>query len=388
MLRTTGRFLLIALAMVFVVPSMSFSATPPKPTADAGNDAARFDAFAKPDGTSYFALSLMPQVTLPATDASDVVILFDTSAREVGQYRDKGLEMLRGLLATLGDHDRVKLLAVDLHAVELTNSFVSPRGPEIQAALQKLQQRVPLGATDLEAALQGVDTNYASPAASQRTAIYIGDGQSNANLTGAGVNNIVDHLVQNHVSINSFVVGPGDNSVVLAALANQTGGVVTLDNDKTAGREVGAQFARAVHEPVIWPTDRKLPDSLAEVYPTNTPPLRTDRDTILLGQGKADGTFAVEIQGQCAGQPVDLRWTVPAAKPNDDNAYLAQWVDLAKNDGGRRLPTLGSEGLWAARRLSDMGAHTLAQLGRQAAAEGDVKQAKQFVDEVAESATR
>ncbi|HTQ37393.1 MAG TPA: hypothetical protein VMJ32_00080, partial [Pirellulales bacterium] len=385
MLRTPGRFLLMALALLVVGTSLVLSATP-QSTDNSVPNGARFDAYAKPDGTSYFALSLMPQVTLPAANSSEVVVLFDTSARQVGPYREKGLEMLRGLLATLSDNDRVKLMAVDLHAVEMTKSFVSPRGPEMQAALKQLEQRVPLGATDLEAALKGVQASYAADAPAAKgaescAALYIGDGQSNANLIGEDVNHVVDQLVQDHVSINSFVVGPGDNSAVLAALANQTGGIVTLDSDKIAGREVGAQFAQAVHEPVIWPTDRKLPQSLAEVYPTNTPPLRTDRDTILLGAGQADGTFAVEIKGECAGKPVELKWDVQATKPSDDNAYLAQWVDFAKNDGGRRLPTLGSEGLAAARRVSDMGAHTFAQLGRQAAAEGDVKQAQRFVDE-------
>jgi hypothetical protein len=367
-------------------PNISLSATPPKSTEKSATETTRFDAYAKPDGTSYYALSLMPQVTLPAAESSDVVILFDTSARQVGPYREKGLEMLRGLLATLGNNDRVKLMAVDLNAVPLTTTFVSPRGPEIEAALQQLQQRVPLGATDLEATLKGIAGSFnAAPAkqtnALSHAAVYIGDGQSNANLIGEDVNKVMDQLVKNRVSFNCFVVGPGDNSALLAALANQSGGVLLLDSDQVAGREVGAHFAQAIHEPIIWPTDRKLPAFLTDVYPTNTPPLRTDRDTVLLGTGAADGTFAVEIKGDAFGQPVDMKWDVKASKPSDDNAYLAPWVEFAKNDGGRRLPTLGSEGLWAARRVSDMNAHTFAQLGRQAAAEGNVKQAQQFVDE-------
>jgi tetratricopeptide (TPR) repeat protein/uncharacterized membrane protein YgcG len=385
MLRTTGRFLAVALAVIVAAPNLSHAATHPSPdnTSSSSSSAsgARFEAYAKPDGSKYFALSLMPQATLPPAATCDVVVLFDTSAHEMGPYREKGLEMLRGLLATLGNNDRVKLMAVDLKAVPLTKTFVSPRGPEMQAAMAELQRRVPLGATDLEAALQGIHDSFAATPDTQRAAVYIGDGQSNANLEGRGAIDLIDHLAQQHVSVNSFVVGPGNNSAVLAALANQTGGVVLLDSDKLAGREVGAQFAQSVHEPVIWPTERKLPESITSVFPAQTPPLRSDRDTVLLGTGTADGIFPVQINGQSAGQPIELKWDVKATAPSDDNAYLAQWVDFAKRDGGHRLPTLGSEGLWAARRISNQQAHQLAELGRQAASQGDVKQAKLFVDQ-------
>ena len=199
MLRTTGRFLWMALAIVTAASSMLMADSPTKSTDSSSTEAARFEAYAKPDGATYFALSLMPQATLPAAESSNVVVLFDTSAREMGPYREKGLEMLRGLLATLGDNDRVKLMAVDLKASPLTGSFVSPRGAEMQAALQQLDRRVPLGATDLEAALKGIEDSYTGATAGQREAIYIGDGQSNANIEGSGTLDLLDRLAHNRV---------------------------------------------------------------------------------------------------------------------------------------------------------------------------------------------
>src|SRR5262249_19161600 len=185
----------------------------------------------------------------------------------------------------------VKLMAVDVNAVSLTESFVAPRGKEIDAALAKLARRVPLGSTDLEATLQGALKSFQGDSPSARAALYVGDGLSNANLVGTNVPALVDRFTQNRISIDSFAVGPSRNSAVLAALANQTGGVVALDGEKVSGREIGAQFSRAVHDPVIWASERKLPESLAEVYPTKTPPLRLDRDTILVGKGAAADEF-------------------------------------------------------------------------------------------------
>lgn len=157
-----GRFLGLTLLALATAVSTAHAAPPTR--ADAApaiaapaqsKEAARMESFAKPNGDSYFALSLVPQAALSPTESSDVVILFDTSASQLGAYRETGLEVLKGLLATLGDKDHVKLVAVDVDAVPLTENFVAPRGPEIAAAIEKLQRRVPLGSTDLEAALNG-----------------------------------------------------------------------------------------------------------------------------------------------------------------------------------------------------------------------------------------
>jgi tetratricopeptide (TPR) repeat protein len=380
MSRTTGRFLAPTLCVVVAAVGVVFAAQP-KDASGPASETARMEAYAKPDGASYFSLSLVPQATLAPTDSCDVVVLFDTSASQMGPYRDKGLDVLRGLLSTLGDKDRVKLVAVDLNAVPLTDSFVAPRGKEMEAAMAKLARRVPLGSTDMEATLQGALKSYQGDSAAARAAFYIGDGLSNANLVGTDVPALIDQFVKNRISIDSFAVGPSRNSAVLAALANQTGGVVALDGEKVSGREVGAQFSRAVHDPVIWASERKLPETLSEVYPSKTPPIRLDRDMILVGKGSADAEFAVDIRGDAAGKPVNLHWNVKPAKANDDNAYLAQLVDMAKADGGTSLPTLGSEGLAESQRVLNQGAHVLAQLGREAASAGNVAQAKQFVSE-------
>ena len=135
-------------------------------------DSAHFESYAKPDGASYFALSLMPQTALPPAENCDLVVLVDTSASQVGAYREKSLETLRGMLATLGDKDRVKLMAVDVNAVPMTSDFVAPNGPEMKAALQKLQNRVPLGATDLEAALNAAIKSIPAESTTQHAAIY------------------------------------------------------------------------------------------------------------------------------------------------------------------------------------------------------------------------
>ncbi len=71
--------------------------------------ASHLETYQSPDGSDYFALSLMPQQAIPLAESRDIVILFDTSASQSGVYRDKALAALRDLAATLGDKDRVAL---------------------------------------------------------------------------------------------------------------------------------------------------------------------------------------------------------------------------------------------------------------------------------------
>ncbi len=95
MLRTPGRFLSLAATFIAVAPSIVLADTATTPADHSTATSAKYEAYSKPDGASYFALSLMPQATLPAAESCNVVVLFDTAAREMGPYREKGLEMLR-----------------------------------------------------------------------------------------------------------------------------------------------------------------------------------------------------------------------------------------------------------------------------------------------------
>jgi len=142
-------------------------------------------------GQEFFALSLMPQGTADAGQKNEVVILVDTSASQAGQYRAEELAVLNAMLASLSPNDRVQLMAVDMKAVPLSAGFVAPRGPEMQAALAKLNSRTPLGATDLDAGLRTAAKSFASDGAA-RTVLYVGDAMSKANIvSGATLSKLV-----------------------------------------------------------------------------------------------------------------------------------------------------------------------------------------------------
>ena len=237
------------------------------PAGDASS--ARLTTYESSTGDVYFALSLPPLTNLPAAADHDILVLFGTSASQTGVYRDDALTALRTLLGQLGDADRVKLMAVDLDAIPMTDQFVSPRSEGMQAGLAKLDGRVPLGSTDMGKALRKAADAFSGAPLRPRRVIYIGDGRSQANLMQANAfGAAVQELADKRISVSSFAIGPNRDLQLLAALANHTGGMLYLDSNEGAWAErAGHAMTEVIRAPVAWPTASDLPDAFCEVYP-------------------------------------------------------------------------------------------------------------------------
>lgn len=337
-----------------------------------GAEAARLATFEKGSGESYFALSLTPDLKGEG-QTNEIVILFDTSASQNGAFREDALVTLQHILKGLDKNDRVKLVAVDVNAVPMSEGFVAPQSPAMQTALAKLQARAPLGATDLDAGLRSAAEGFAAEKDVAKSVVYIGDGLSKANLlVGDTYNQLVTDLVARRVSVSSFAIGEDRNVQTLAALANQTGGMVGIDtNAENSAAAGGTALAKVARSAVVWPTGATFPKSISETYPKQVPPLRMDRDSILIG--KIDGADAVEvaISGEVNGKPVELKWNVTPEASSDDFSFLPKLVELARPDEGISLPTVGSAGLREAGLVTIASADQLTKLGHAALATGN-----------------
>ena len=71
-----------------------------------------------------------------------MIVLFNTSAGQTGEFRDKALEVLQNLVAGMPDGDRVQLMAVDLNANAMTKTFVDPKSKEMADAMARLKDRL------------------------------------------------------------------------------------------------------------------------------------------------------------------------------------------------------------------------------------------------------
>lgn len=384
----------LLLVSLVCVPQVAFAAPPAKPKAAAPVDdaprPARLDTFNKPDGTGYFALSLMPTISVAEAPSRDVVVLFDTSASQTGPFREKAFAVLEEMLKALPAEDRVQLLAIDLAAIPLTGEFVSPRGEAMNKALAALRERVPLGSTDMPVALQalvqtfGGGDNGRAPVAGERAraAVIICDGMSVANLLDVQeFRRILGELAARRVAVSAMAIGPRLDANLLAALANQTGGMLVIDGESVAAQPAGLYLAKAVRGPVLWSTDVQWPANLGEMVQHQLPPLRLDRETVVIGRGKPAGECKVTAKVEYLGQEQPLSWTVSPSPADDDFAFLSQLYDLGLPDNGISLPTIGRTGLLETRRVLALATENLAELGKEAATIGNLEDAERLINE-------
>ena len=245
-----------------LLASAVWSADPPADTYGA-----RLATYDKAAGESYFALSLTPPQRVAAAPVQDIVILADTSASQTGLFRTDSLLAVKTLVQRLDPQDRVKLFAVDLEAVPLSEGFVEAGSQEMNAALAKLDQRTPLGSTDMVLALQAAVDSSAGTPERPRAVIYVGDGLSRANFFGEDeIRSLVGKLVAARAPVSSLAIGPARSIEFLAVIANQTGGVLWLDSDEEASAEMGgAALAKAAQQPVWWPSEAHFPPGLDRI---------------------------------------------------------------------------------------------------------------------------
>ena len=373
--RITLRLVICTVAM-FTLSSFVF--------ADESNSS-QMHTYDKASGESYYAMSLSPNIEIPAVGAHDVLVLVDTSASQVGEYRKDAMVCLDSLLTNLGKQHRVNLMAVDLFAVEMSDGFVSPKGEQIDKAIAKLNDRVALGSTDMVEILKSVAEQYAGPADRQRSVVYIGDGMSKANLLQiADYKRVVGELVSKRISVSTFAIGPQRNIQLLASLSNSTGGIIRVDNvDPQTSTKSGFDLAGAVTAPVVWPMELSLSPDMDCVYTSSTmPPLRVDRDTIFIGEFQKRGQREVSIMGEVYGRPIEMKWTVTPKGSSEDYNFLPNLVEAARPHDGVGLATLGTEGLTEVRRSIQNKVNGLNQVGLHALKTGDVQGAIDVADEV------
>ena len=110
---------------------MTGHAVPRVEAADPLGSNTRLATYDTATGDTFFALSLVPQVEVPAVRACDVIVLFDTSASQTGAYRTESLEVLQAALGQLHEDSRVRLYAIDLLPMSMNDALVAATDPAI-----------------------------------------------------------------------------------------------------------------------------------------------------------------------------------------------------------------------------------------------------------------
>ena len=136
------------------------------------------------------------------------------------------------------------------------------------------------------------------------------------------------------------------DSALLASLANQTGGVLAVDDESIDPKQAGTFLARPREPRSYGRATSPGRKQFAETFPTRMPPLRSDRDTIVVGRadGKLDGDVNIAMTTQAGGKSQPLRWTLTADKSNDAFAFLPALVEAASRRRRRPAGDAGHAG--------------------------------------------
>ena len=325
------------------------------------------------DGQTYFALSLRPTIKEPAQRQRDILVLVDTSASQTGLFREDALEAVDTIVSGLRQDERIHIMAVDLEAKPMTTGFCKAGSDELKAGLANLKARTPLGATDMVGGIETAITQFQDKTRA-RSIIYVGDGMSQANLPSFDeFEPLVEKLVANRVSVNSYAVGIRCNLELLAVLANNSGGSIFIDGPAVTAQDAGVATLKLARGAVVWPIEADWSEAITQSYPTRIPPMRFDRTSVLIGTMVGKNTVNLNLKAELYGKTGTLKYSLTPndTTATDDFAMVSELVGFARKTDGLMLSLLGNEGLDQARRMFRTSSAELSKLGKQALVRGD-----------------
>ena len=347
------------------------------------NSAEMFTYKDEASGDQYFALSVSPSISEFQETGRNIVIVADTSASMAASYRQQELDTIKQFVGSLNPaKDKVCLIASDTDSDALTTGFVSPDSEDFNTAFKALEDRVPLGAMDIESALKKAADQPFN--AGNNSIVFVGPGTSKAKrLSPAQFNNLCGELVNKKLPVNSVQVGPDVDGRVLGCLAAKTGGTIYIPQTASDGSVDVANTVvaldKATSAKVVWPEQAsvKWPQGFTPAS-KEFPPLRTDRDSMIIGTYTGAGNLDDLTLNSSDGQQA---WSAEPFDTAEKYNYLKKLVTQANSADGL-IPLVSSNDLDKAASAMDMEVNNLVRLANTAIANGDVPNAQNIVNEL------
>jgi len=299
-------------------------------------------------GESYFALALQAGQTENSQRPHDHVLLVDTSASQAGAHRDHAIAVAEQFRKSLPEGDRLLILAVDVTARRLHETFVAANDPNIDRAMAALRQVVPLGATNFDAALRAALDAFQGDRA--KSILYLGDGMSTADLLQSEeLTRLMADLRGQKIPVHSYAIGPQTDLQLLGTLGQFTGGIVLFDRaDERRDNPalIGRRLATATRAAILYPSSIDMIAIGEHLLPQTVLPLRSDRATVYLGKGTPDASVEVSDADSSDRQP--RVWTIDVERAPADMGPLEPLYSQAQQDGGLSVAFAGLDMLYGA----------------------------------------
>ncbi len=306
------------------------------------------------DGKRFFVATVQPTADKTVmsqlrSQAAAVVIVVDTSASQVGDYRADELQALKGVLAGLRPTDEV-------------HCWLPTSPPRRCPHVSRQRSRSDCGGGHQAAspfATGQYQPNRRDGSGASCTAVVAQQRDQKRRVSGrrclAGsrgqpdkIAKLIDALRADRVSVHSVAIGPSKNIELLASLANQTGGdlLMVAESEKNSALELGKQVGQAATMSPVWLSSIALPEGMQTIQAKRLPPLRLDRDAILIGTVESEpaSTSQLQVSGVSSAGPIAFATEVTLEPSHPDFSFFAGMVHSSSENQGLLLPTAGSGG--------------------------------------------
>ncbi len=275
-----------------------------------------------PGEEGYFMLTLSPGRAPGRAEPRDLTVVVDVSGSMSGEKMEQARAALHGLLSTLADEDRFRLLAFS-NAVRMEREgWARPGRRSLRQAREWVDRLVADGGTNIDGALREA---FRPEQAEDRlpVVIFLTDG-----LPSVGERNperLADRAEREagRARVFAFGIGHDVNTHLLDRLGEAgRGSTDYVQPGEDVERAVGLLAAKVRH-PVL--TDLEIggaPVRLREVYPARLPDLFAGEELIVFGRYRGDGSGSVSIRGSRGGREADFAVEADFPRTGDANEFI------------------------------------------------------------------
>src|SRR5262249_59976638 len=122
----------------------------------------------------------------------------------------------------------------------------------------------------------------------QGVLLFLGDGKSVAGpIDGEDRSDLCAAMVKKQVGFFAVPLGLRPDPQNLHSLVTGTGGKVLRHSPAETAPVIAERVKKAMAEPILYPSEFKLPATVLESMPTRLPPLPRDSPTLVVGTLKA-----------------------------------------------------------------------------------------------------
>ena len=250
-----------------------------------------------------------------------------------------------------------------------------------------LEKETPLGAMDMKEMIRAAcDRLRELGPGRPRMIVFIGRGVSTASFFDRHeAAALTADLIKERITFSAFANGAVTNNNALASLAYRTGGAL-VDLRTKEGVSAGIGLAESAAAAVYWPGEADLaaPLGASALYPSDLPPVRSDRETFLIGSGDLVPGMEITLRLPAAaadGSETVIEETLKVGEPKEENRQLEKMAADAAKDGGLALPIPGRAFLREYQAALAAQDETLRKMKEQASENGGPAEAEPLSEE-------